>query len=632
MPPVFCALARLFAFLLLLGGSVAVCAQGTLTPLAGEYSLSGALGGDQTRPALAFGATGGYVVWQDNVTDGDGTGISAQRLNDNLSGVLAPIRVNQNGAGYQEHPQVAVLANGGAVFVWQGGDLGFQKIYARFLNPDGTFATGDIPVGADTNQPSQQAALAVLGNGDVIVTWSRMEADGHLQGVLAQRFSAAGTALGPEWLVNQTTANNQSRPAVAPLADGGFVIAWMSEVVRGADPNVTETVASVHSVDILAQRYTAAGQPAGAEFRVNSAPQPCGNPAVAGAGNGGFIVVWEERSSVRTNSLDVLARGFDAAGAPLNAAAVVNSTTYGDQYAARIAANGSTAVVVWTSLGQDGSFEGVYGRALTSSGVPTGQEMLINTVTVNRQDEPTVAADSAGRMLVAWSSFTGVASGCDLRGQRFATGLPVPTPPAPSVNPLGQSRLAVAWAELAGYDLDHYAVYVNGSTNALVTTNQLLIVSNLVAGSTHSFRLEYVLRDTRRSSLSLAAVGTTWGEDANFDGLPDDWQARHWGLNPLGWPAGGADSDGDGATNLQEFLAGTSPVNAGSALRLGLTRAGQGMWLNWNTEPGFVYQVQYSTNASQWQNVGPARFAPGVVDELQVSGGELRLYRILRMR
>ncbi len=614
-------------------GSAELFAQGGFTRLAGEYSLSGALPGDQTRPALAFGPTGGYVVWQDNVTDGDGLGISAQRLNDNLSGTLAPFRVNERAAGHQEFPQAAVLPNGGAVFVWQGGALGFQKIYARFLNANGTFATGDILVGTDTNQPSLQPTVAVLAGGDVVVAWSRMEADGHLQGICAQRLASAGALLGGEWVVNQATLYNQTRPAVAALTDGGFVIAWVSESVRGVDPNVTETISDSYAVDIFARRYDAAGSAAGNEFKVNAQPYHCDNPAVAATPDGGFTVVWEQRdAAVRTNSLDILARSYDATGAAIAPATVVNATTYGDQYAPRIATQGTSHLVVWTSLGQDGSFEGIYGRALTATGAPSGDEFLVNTTTLNRQLHPAVAADATGRLLVVWSSFTGVAAGSDLFAQRYASGQPVPTPAAPSVNAASQSRLAVSWAELAGYDLLHYALYMDGGTNALTTTNQLIVISNLVAGSAHSFRMEYVLRDGRRSPLSATASGTTWGEDANFDGLPDDWQARYWGLNPLAWPSANADSDGDGATNLQEFLAGTDPTRKDSALRLELTRNGQGMWLNWNTQPGFVYQVQFSTNATTWQNVGPARFAPGSVDAVSVGGSDVRLYRIIRMR
>ncbi|MBI5773042.1 MAG: hypothetical protein HZA89_04770 [Verrucomicrobia bacterium] len=588
--------------------------------------------GDQTRPALAFGSSGGYVVWQDSITDGDGSGISAQRLNDNLSGLLAPFRVNQIAAGHQEFPQAAVLPNGGAVFVWQGGVLGFQKIYARFLNPDGTFATGDILVGADTNQPSLTPAVTVLAGGDVVVAWSRLEADGHLQGICARRLSAAGALVGNEWVVNQNSLYNQSRPSIASLTSGGFVVAWVSESVRGVDPNVIETLVNSYAVDIFARRYDAAGTAVGNEFKVNTQAQNCDNPALAATSEGSFTVVWEQRSDVRTNSLDILARSYDAAGAAVAEPAVVNATTYGDQYAPRVATQGNTLLVIWTSLGQDGSFEGVYGRGLTITGAPTGEEILVNTTTLNRQFQPAVAADPAGRLLVVWSSFAGSAQGCDLYAQRFASAQAVPTPSAPSVSAISQSRLSVSWAELAGYDLAHYALYVDGASTALTTSNQLLVISNLVAGSAHSFRLEYVIRDGRRSALSASGGGTTWGEDANFDGLPDDWQSRHWGLNPLGWPAAGADSDGDGATNLQEFLAGTSPINRGSALRLDMARTAQGLWLNWNTEPGNVYQVQFSTNALTWQPVGTARFAPGAADAMAVGGSDVRLYRIIRMR
>lgn len=633
MPSHFRALASILALLAFLLGSAAAYAQGDYYRQAGEYALSGALPGDQTRPALAFGPTGGYVVWQDNVTDGQGSGISAQRLNDNLSGTLAPFRVNELAAGHQEYPQVAVLPNGGAVFVWQGGALGFQKIYARFMNADGTFATGDILVGADTNQPSLHPAVAVLTGGEVVVVWSRMEADGHLQGICAQRLSAAGAMLGAEWVVNQSSNYNQSKPAVTALAGGGFTVAWVSESIRGIDPLVTEGGTDAIAVEILARRYDAGAQPVAGEFKVNTAAHLCNHPALAATAAGGFTVAWEQRdATVRTNGLDVFSRTYDASGVPIAAPVVVNADRYGDQYAPRLALHAQTHLVVWTSLGQDGSYEGVYGRALTASGAPTGNEFLVNTTTLNRQNHPVVAADGAGRLLVVWSSFTGAAVGVDLYAQRYASAQAVPTPAAPRVNALNQSRLLVSWAELAGYDLQHYAVFVDASPDPLIVTNQMVVISNLMAGTEHSVRMEYVLRDGRRSSLSAIGTGATWGDDGNLDGLPDDWQQRYWGANPVRWPDRLADSDGDGASNLQEFLAGTDPTNAASTLRLGITRNGQGLWLNWNTEPGLVYQVEVSTNAVDWVSLGRARFAPGGTDAMAVGGSDLRLFRIIRTR
>src|SRR5664280_14722 len=106
-----------------------------------EYSIAGSLPGDQSHPSLGIRATGGYIAWEDNLTDGDGLGVSAQRLDSSLSGSFSAFRVNAIGAGDQERPQVASLTNGGAAFVWQGGQRSYQHIYGRFLSASGTWVT-----------------------------------------------------------------------------------------------------------------------------------------------------------------------------------------------------------------------------------------------------------------------------------------------------------------------------------------------------------------------------------------------------------------------------------------------------------------------------------------------------------
>jgi hypothetical protein len=51
-------------------------------------------------------------------------------------------------------------------------------------------------------------------------------------------------------------------------------------------------------------------------------------------------------------------------------------------------------------------------------------------------------------------------------------------------------------------------------------------------------------------------------EDADHDGMPDAWERRH-GLNPNDAADGAKDLDGDGYTNVEEFLNGTDPRSAG---------------------------------------------------------------------
>src|ERR1700744_903154 len=104
-----------------------------------EYAVIGNLPGDQVFPDVAISTNTGFVVWQDNITDGSGWGISARHLDGTLSGTDSTFRVNATGTNDQENPRVTILKNGGAAFVWQGGVEGYQHIFARFLTASNLF-------------------------------------------------------------------------------------------------------------------------------------------------------------------------------------------------------------------------------------------------------------------------------------------------------------------------------------------------------------------------------------------------------------------------------------------------------------------------------------------------------------
>src|SRR5262249_38087040 len=55
--------------------------------------------------------------------------------------------------------------------------------------------------------------------------------------------------------------------------------------------------------------------------------------------------------------------------------------------------------------------------------------------------------------------------------------------------------------------------------------------------------------------------------DSDNDGMPDDWEMLY-GFNKNNPADANLDSDGDGMTNLEEYLAGTNPKQAGSVLEL----------------------------------------------------------------
>jgi PKD repeat protein len=74
------------------------------------------------------------------------------------------------------------------------------------------------------------------------------------------------------------------------------------------------------------------------------------------------------------------------------------------------------------------------------------------------------------------------------------------------------------------------------------------------------------------------------------------WQIQYFGStnNPAADP--GADPDGDGFTNLQEFMAGTDPTNSASAFRiLSITAQGNDMLVTWQTGVGRTNALQFSS-------------------------------------
>lgn len=623
---------RIAEWLALIGLVASLPCHGTapvnLSPQGNEYSVTGPLPGDQVRAQIALSAKGGFVVYQDNATDGDGLGISAQPLDSSLSGTLGAFRINGIGAGDQENPQVAFLSKGGTVFVWQGGVSGFQKIYARYLTTSNTFATPDILVNTYTNNQQIDPVVAALKDGNVWVTWSSDGQDGDMLGVFARRLSPTGAVLGAEFQVNQFTNFNQRNPAVAVLNSGNVVVTWISEQQRFA-----------RSVDVYARMYKPSGEALSNEFLVDtivSNTNISANPTICGAADGSFAIVWAQNDlSQPANGWDVYARLFDTNGLPISNPVQVNTYTLGDQYAPKISSLGANYLVAWTSVGQDGDREGVYGQFFASDTnglLPVGGEFRANTTVISRQLYPTVASDGINRFLVVWSSFIGGVSSFDLFAQRYSLTQSLAQPAAPYVSPLNSSQLSVTWAPVVGLPVDHYELLMDTNATPIVITNDHWTASNLAMSSAHTFRVSYLLTSGAQSPWSDSTSGTTWGFTRN-DGLPFDWLIKYYGNDSTKWPSAFADTDGDNATTLEEFLAGTDPNDPNSSLRLQLLPTSQGWRLSWITQPGFIYQVQFSADVNSWIDLGSPRFAAGILDSVPVDGSKsIAYYRIIRVR
>jgi hypothetical protein len=397
---------------------VAVFSQNSFVTSGGEYSITGQLPGDQVHPGVSFTTNGGYVVWEDYWADGKGLGVGAMRLNDDLTSSGLAFKVNSVAVGDQEHAQVTMLNNGGAAYVWQGGRKGFQHIYSRFLSSSNTWVTGDVQVNTATNRYQTSPVAATLLNGNVAIAYAsaNQAGAGSMMDVYLQIFGPDGSKVGGEVLVNQFIANNQRNPAIAVLPNGRFVVVWVSEQERWTDASN-----GVPSVDVYARIFDSTGAPVTSEILVNAGMQLCSSPDVAAAPDNGFMATWVEKdSAVRNNSWDVYARRFTSAGVGVGGTATrVNTQLYGDQYSPKIRRAGSTYLDIWTSLGQDGSGEGVFGRYLNDDATVSGGEFQVNTTSFGSQMHQALASDG-GRLLVAWTGFGVGQTGFDIYGQIYS--------------------------------------------------------------------------------------------------------------------------------------------------------------------------------------------------------------------
>lgn len=83
--------------------------------------------------------------------------------------------------------------------------------------------------------------------------------------------------------------------------------------------------------------------------------------------------------------------------------------------------------------------------------------------------------------------------------------------------------------------------------------------------------------------------------DADGDGLDDNWELTYWGALNNEDAVPGADPDGDGLLNVEEMVAGTSPIDAGSSVKVESVGFGvDGVHLTFGVVQGHSYSVEYS--------------------------------------
>ncbi|MCO6455045.1 MAG: hypothetical protein J5I93_07070 [Pirellulaceae bacterium] len=313
----------------------------------------------------------------------------------------AQFQVNSYWTGRQYDARVAAAPEGNFTVVWTsegsyGPDQHDRSIQGQRFHADGQTNGDEFQVNTYSGYGQVDPAVAHDGVGRFVVTWSnhRMDyGDTSVTSIQARLFSADGTPLGDQFLVNSYTTSIQEESDVAMGADGEFVVVWKSYGSNGPQPGW---------MSVQGRAFTESGVPLGDDFQVNdSAPAHyIATPSVAVDADGSFVVAWASALSPGddTSGASVQARRYSADVVPLSPQFQVNTITLHDQRhpSAAMLSDGGF-VVAWESYGSS-----IRARRFLSDGTPTGPDFQVNTLPDYGQGRPSVAASERAGFVVTW--------------------------------------------------------------------------------------------------------------------------------------------------------------------------------------------------------------------------------------
>jgi hypothetical protein len=183
--------------------------------------------------------------------------------------------------------------------------------------------------------------------------------------------------------------------------------------------------------------------------------------------------------------------------------------------------------------------------------------------------------------------------------------------------------------------LTNFDIYAKaGGMNLPIT----LVFTNSVTNSQLQILFTPVVDNARVSGVQVRKIADVFSDT---DGIPDWWRLAYFG-HALGSAAdlsrGSDDADGDGVSNLTEFLHGTNPQSSASVPVLapfnvgGVATSGGNFQFNFNSTTNWTYQLQRRDTldgSSTWTDVGAVVAGTGGVLPFSDSAtNSTRFYRI----
>ena len=180
------------------------------------------------------------------------------------------------------------------------------------------------------------------------------------------------------------------------------------------------------------------------------------------------------------------------------------------------------------------------------------------------------------------------------------------------VNHDGRGNLSgCAWGQNIGW-----VIFTNSTAAgplAAALQPRVSLLTGKLSGYAYSANCGWISLSNSFAHVQTSVIQT--GADTDGDGITDAWELSH--TNALAGLSANGDADGDGASDLEEYIADTDPLNPLDTLRI-ISNAtifsggNETNTLTWLSKETRLYQIDYSTNladASSWV-VATSIFAP----------------------
>ena len=334
-----------------------------------------------TSPRLAMAGDGTFMLVWDQSWD-----IFAQRFKADGTKQGTAIKVNQ--VAVCSNPDVAMVADGRAVVVWNSGD-----VYGQRFDPAGNKVGPEFVVNTYTAAEQWYPSVALDSVGNFTVVWATLLSSGH-DGIYGQRFKADGSKNGSEFQVHSISGSDFGDPTIAMTSTGAAVVSWS----RCCDSS---------GALVNVRRYDSAGGPIGVEFQANVLTQGNQNlPQTMVAADGSFTVAWYNQDK---NLGPVVQRRYSNSATPVGPETQVTSTAYVYVPMPRGAmAPDGRYVVTWTEFDSAAaSGMKLMGQRFNANGLPEQAPFQMNKTACDNYaaSSTAVAISSTGRFAFAWTCY-----------------------------------------------------------------------------------------------------------------------------------------------------------------------------------------------------------------------------------